>query len=89
MLALFAIFPKNKVTIMGPTKSFVIKGGSGLDVSRTFCSLCGSGISQEPNAAPEIIAMNGGGLDREVKKTLKPVSNPKAISQGWVLIREN
>ncbi|KIM93277.1 hypothetical protein OIDMADRAFT_61774 [Oidiodendron maius Zn] len=70
--ALFAIFPKDKVSIMGPTKSFVIKGGSGLDVSRTFCSECGSGIAQSPNAAPDIIAMNGGGLESAFKKTLKP-----------------
>ena len=73
VLALFAIFPKDKVIIMGPTKNFVIKGGSGLDVCRTFCSACGSGIAQTPTAAPDIIAMNGGSLDGEIKKKLKPV----------------
>ena len=73
ILALSAIFPKDKVTIMGPTKTFVSKGGSGLDVCRTFCSECGSGIAQAPNAAPNIIAVNGGSLDSEVKKKLQPV----------------
>jgi hypothetical protein len=74
ILALFAIFPKDKVTIVGLTKSFVIEGGSGLKVYRTFCPACGSGVAQAPDAAPEIIAMNGGGLDREFKKKLEPVS---------------
>ncbi|PMD62281.1 DUF636 domain-containing protein [Hyaloscypha bicolor E] len=70
--ALFAIFPKDKVTIVGPTKSFAIKGGSGLKVYRTSCPTCGSGVAQSPDAAPDIIAMNGGGLDREFKKKLEP-----------------
>lgn len=73
---------------MGPTKSFIIKGGSGLDVSRTFCSECGSGIAQSPNAAPDIIAMNGGGLETAVKKKLKPVRILTSASQGYVLICE-
>ena len=73
---------------MGPTKSFVIKGGSGLDVSRTFCSDCGSGIAQSPKAAPDIIAMNGGGLESVVKKTLKPVCILTSASKGCMLICE-
>lgn len=71
--ALSVIFPKDKFTIKGPTKTFISKGGSGLDVCRTFCSECGSGIVQAPNAAPDIIAVTGGSLNNEVKKKLKPV----------------
>jgi hypothetical protein len=90
VLALFAIFPKDKVTIVGPTKSFVIKGGSGLKVYRTFCPTCGSGVAQAPDAAPDIIAMNGGGLDREFKKKLEPVSiltSPGAVleAKSWTI----
>ncbi len=40
---------------------------------RWFCEECGSPIAHDPDAAPEIIALKGGTLDSEIKKTLKPV----------------
>ena len=38
-----------------------------------FCEECGSPIAHDPDAAPPIIALKGGSLDSEIKKTLKPV----------------
>jgi hypothetical protein len=72
-LGLFIIIPKNKINIRGPIKSFIVKGGSGHDVGRAFCNICGSGITQSNNKTPNILAINGGSLDNEFKKTLKPV----------------
>jgi hypothetical protein len=90
ILALFVIFPKDKVDIKGPATNFVSKGGSGLDVYRTFCSVCGSGIAQAPDAAPGVIAIKGGSLDREVKKNLKPVCILTSMGLGieansWII----
>lgn len=72
--ALVVVVPKDKLTINGPTKSWAGKGSSGKAVHRIFCSECGSPIAHDPDAAPEIIALKGGTLDSELKKTLKPVS---------------
>ena len=65
---------KDKLTINGPTKSWAGLGSSGKAVHRIFCSECGSPIAHDPDVAPEIIALKGGTLDTEIKKTLKPVS---------------
>lgn len=67
---------KDKLTIKGPTKSWAGVGSSGKAVHRIFCSECGSPIAHDPEAAPEIIAIKGGTLDSEIKKTLKPVRLP-------------
>jgi len=70
--SLVVVVPKNKVTISGPTKSWAGKADSGNVVHRIFCSECGSPIAHDPEGAPEIIAIKGGTLDTEIKKTLKP-----------------
>ncbi|CAI6100179.1 unnamed protein product [Clonostachys chloroleuca] len=70
--ALVAVVPKDKLTINGPIKKWEGKGSSGKSVWRLFCSECGSPIAHDPDAAPEIIALKGGTLDTEIKKTLKP-----------------
>ena len=67
---------KDKTTITGPTKSWAGLGSSGKAVHRIFCSECGSPIAHDPDSAPPIIAIKGGTLDSEIKKTLKPVSFP-------------
>ncbi|KAL8327977.1 hypothetical protein RB597_004014 [Gaeumannomyces tritici] len=70
--SLVVVVPKDKLTINGPTKSWAGKGSSGKAVHRIFCSECGSPIAHDPDAVPEIIALKGGTLDAEIKKTLKP-----------------
>ncbi|TLD21433.1 hypothetical protein PspLS_08849 [Pyricularia sp. CBS 133598] len=70
--SLVVVVPKDKLTINGPTKSWAGKGSSGKAVHRIFCGECGSPIAHDPDAAPEIIAIKGGTLDAEIKKTLKP-----------------
>ena len=71
--ALVTVFQKDKVNISGPTKSWADTGSSGKTVHRIFCSECGSPIAHDPEAAPEIIAIKAGTLDKEQKKNLKPV----------------
>ncbi|PKS07601.1 hypothetical protein jhhlp_006207, partial [Lomentospora prolificans] len=70
--SLVVVFPKDKVSITGPTKRWSGKGSSGKAVHRVFCGECGSPIAHDPDAAPEIIAIKGGTLDLEQKKNLKP-----------------
>jgi len=70
--ALVCVVPKDKLTINGPIKKYEGKGSSGHSVWRLFCSECGSPIAHDPDAAPEIIALKGGSLETEIKKTLKP-----------------
>jgi len=70
--SLVCVVLKDKLTINGPTKSWAGLGSSGKAVHRIFCSECGSPIAHDPDSAPEIIAIKGGTLDTEIKKTLKP-----------------
>ncbi|EON99905.1 putative duf636 domain protein [Phaeoacremonium minimum UCRPA7] len=70
--SLVCVVPKDKVNFSGPIKSYAKAGSSGKDVHRLFCSECGSPIAHDPDAAPEIIAIKGGTLDSDIKKTLKP-----------------
>ncbi|KAL1899680.1 hypothetical protein Cpir12675_001260 [Ceratocystis pirilliformis] len=70
--SLVFVCKKDKVTFNGPIKSYAGKGSSGNAVHRLFCSECGSPIAHDPDVAPEIIAMKGGSLDMELKKTLQP-----------------
>lgn len=71
--ALVVVVPKDKLSVNGPLKKWEGKGSSGKSVWRWFCEVCGSPIAHDPDAAPEIIALKGGTLDSEIKKTLKPV----------------
>ena len=71
--ALVIIVPKAQLTINGPLKKYSSKGSSGYDVHRLFCSECGSPIIDDPDVAPEVIAIKGGTLDSDIKQTLKPV----------------
>lgn len=72
--ALVVVVPKASLTINGPIKKWTGTAASGNAVHRLFCSECGSPIAHDPDGAPEIIALKGGTLDTEIKKTLKPVS---------------
>lgn len=60
----------------GPLKKWKGTADSGNAVWRWFCGDCGSPIAHDPEAAPPIIALKGGSLDVEIKKTLKPVCIP-------------
>jgi hypothetical protein len=67
------VVPKDKLTVNGPIKKYGgTKGSSGKTVWRWFCEECGSPIAHSPDAAPEIVALKGGSLDSDIKKTLKP-----------------
>jgi len=70
--SLVAVFHKSAVKISGPVKEYTSKGDSGKNVTRSFCSECGSPIAHDPEAAPEIIAIKVGTLDKDQKKNLKP-----------------
>lgn len=73
ILALVCVVPKDKFTSKGPLKKWKGTADSGNAVWRWFCEECGSPIAHDPEAAPPIIALKGGSLDTEIKKTLKPV----------------
>ncbi|KAK5652463.1 hypothetical protein OQA88_10507 [Cercophora sp. LCS_1] len=69
--SLVVVVPKDTVATKGPIKKWKGIADSGNAVYRWFCSECGSPIAHEPEAAP-VIALKGGCLDSEIKKTLKP-----------------
>lgn len=71
--ALVCVVPKDKFTSEGPLKKWKGTADSGNAVWRWFCSECGSPIAHDPEGAPEIIALKGGSLDKEIKQKLKPV----------------
>ncbi len=73
MTALVCVVPKAKLDVKGPIKKWKGTADSGNAVWRWFCGDCGSPIAHDPDAAPDIIALKGGSLDTEIKKTLKPV----------------
>lgn len=75
MPALVCVVPKDKVSVQGPLKKWKGTADSGNTVWRWFCGDCGSPIAHDPEAAP-ILAIKGGSLDTEIKKTLKPVCFP-------------
>ncbi|KAK3685786.1 Mss4-like protein [Podospora appendiculata] len=70
--SLVCVVPKALLKVEGPVKKYEGTGSSGKSVWRWFCGDCGSPIAHDPDAAPEIIALKGGSLDSEIKKTLKP-----------------
>lgn len=72
---------KDKLTVNGPIKSWAGVGSSGKAVHRIFCTECGSPIAHDPEAAPDIIAIKGGTLETETKKTLKPNAEIWAVSK--------
>lgn len=78
--SLVCVVPKDKFEVKGPIKRWQGKADSGNTVWRTFCSECGSPISHEPEAAP-IVAIKGGTLDTEIKKTLKPNTEIWTVSK--------
>ncbi|EAA31456.1 hypothetical protein GE21DRAFT_7860 [Neurospora crassa] len=70
--SLVAVVLKDKLEVNGPVKKWKGTADSGNAVWRWFCEECGSPIAHDPDAAPEIIALKGGSLSTEIKKTLKP-----------------
>ncbi|AEO55928.1 hypothetical protein MYCTH_2300265 [Thermothelomyces thermophilus ATCC 42464] len=79
--SLVVVVPKDKLEVKGPLKKWEGKGSSGKSVWRWFCQECGSPIAHDPDAAPEIIALKGGTLDSEIKKTLKPTQEIWAVGK--------
>ncbi|KAI0152933.1 glutathione-dependent formaldehyde-activating enzyme [Xylariaceae sp. FL1272] len=71
--SLVVVVPESKISVTGPTKTYVGTGGSGQPVHRVFCGECGSPIYHDPKVAP-IIALKAGTLSTEDKKALKPTT---------------
>ncbi|EGS18534.1 carbon-sulfur lyase-like protein [Thermochaetoides thermophila DSM 1495] len=79
--SLVCVVPKDKFTSQGPLKKWKGIADSGNAVWRWFCAECGSPIAHDPEGAPEIIALKGGSLDMEIKKTLKPDTEIWTVSK--------
>lgn len=58
-----AAIPMASLTVTGPTKRFLKKGGSGQDIARTFCTNCGTTLFGEPSILPGIAMVRAGLLD--------------------------
>ncbi|KAJ4306134.1 hypothetical protein N0V88_000930 [Collariella sp. IMI 366227] len=79
--SLVCVVPKDKLKVEGPIKKWKGTADSGNAVWRWFCGDCGSPIAHDPDAAPEIIALKGGSLSTEIKKTLKPDTEIWTVSK--------
>jgi len=55
--------PKTSFSSSGPVKQSRVRGGSGLQAVRNFCSECGSQLFGTPEAAPEMVTIYAGSLD--------------------------
>ena len=55
--------PRTSFTCSGPVKQSRVRGGSGLQAVRNFCSECGSQLFGTPEAAPEMVTIYAGSLD--------------------------
>ncbi|KAF8868217.1 Mss4-like protein [Infundibulicybe gibba] len=54
---------RDGVKIEGPVKTFTLSIGPGRECTRTFCTNCGSQISQAPSAFPDMMSVKTGILD--------------------------
>jgi hypothetical protein len=64
-----AFFPAQACELKGATKSYTVKGGVGLSVSRHFCPECGTPLYSALAELPELLFVKVGTLDNpaEVK----------------------
>jgi hypothetical protein len=56
-------FPQSAVEIHGMLKTFTKIADSGRPIVRRFCPECGSSISEEPAARPDMVILNVGTFD--------------------------
>jgi len=62
------ILPKDSALhVSGPVNTYVSKAASGRDVTRTFCSVCGSSISHKSPAFGDCTAVQTGNLYQHFK----------------------
>jgi len=59
----FAAFPATNVQIEGDLKTYEDQGDSGQPVHRRFCPNCGSGVVNELEAVPGLVALLAGTFD--------------------------
>jgi hypothetical protein len=57
------IIRRATITIEGPTAVFDDTGSSGLHVGRRYCPRCGSPLTTESDATPDLMFVKAGGLD--------------------------
>ena len=55
--------PKGTLSIAGPLKTFSDKGSSGKSVHRNFCPDCGSPITTDVEALPDLVFIKAGTFD--------------------------
>ena len=57
------IIKRSTITLEGETAVFEDIGASGLPVARRYCPPCGSPLTTEPDAAPDVMMVKAGGID--------------------------
>jgi hypothetical protein len=57
------IIKRSTITIEGTTAVFEDTGSSGLHVARRYCPRCGSPLTTESDATPDMMFVKAGGLD--------------------------
>lgn len=62
-MSVIAMMPKAALTLSGELKSYEDQGDSGNPLLRNFCPTCGSPVTSEIPAAPELVIVKVGSLD--------------------------
>jgi hypothetical protein len=76
-------FPRDTLSIEGTLKAYRDTGDSGQPVHRNFCPDCGSPITSEVSAMPDLVFLKAGTLDDTSR--LKPTMEIYCSSaQPWV-----
>jgi hypothetical protein len=78
--------PRTGFSIKGEVRKYESKADSGRSISRSFCPICGSGITIEAELRPEHIAIKVGTLDDP--SIVQPVAQIYARSKmPWLSIQ--
>ncbi len=59
------------LTITGEIRTYVCEGASGKPIKRTFCPVCGTGISGEPASLGGLVMLRAGTIDSAVELPLQ------------------
>lgn len=79
------VFPKDAVTFTGPLKDFASSADSGNRMHRGFCPDCGTHITSESEARPQLVIIRAGTLDDPaIAKSGGVIWTKSAPAWGWI-----
>ncbi len=77
-----AAVPEGALKITGQTATYTKPGGSGLDIERVFCPICGTPVYSRPRAMPGMLMLRAGTLD-DPSQVVPAMSIYASRAQAW------